>query len=266
MPSAWLILPTYNEADNLPRIAPLALAALEQIGLDVTLLVVDDASPDGTGRIADELAEHDARIRVLHRRGKEGIGPAYVAGFEEALAGGAELLLQMDADFSHDPADLPRLVAPVAAGEADLVLGSRYAPGGRIERWGSLRRAVSRVGCWYAQAVLGVDVRDLTGGFKCIHRRVFAVVAPRTLRTNGYGFQIEVTYRALRAGMRVREVPITFRERERGKSKMSMAIALEAAWRVPALRLRVARSHSDDIVTIDSVREETAKWQDRSRT
>lgn len=266
MPSAWLILPTYNEADNLPRIAPLALAALKQTGLDVTLLVVDDASPDGTGRIADKLAEHDARIRVLHRRSKEGIGPAYVAGFEQALSGGADLLLQMDADFSHDPADLPRLVAPVAAGEADLVLGSRYVPGGRIERWGPLRRAVSRVGCLYAQTVLGVGVRDLTGGFKCIARRVLEAVPPSSLHTNGYGFQIELTYRALRSGMRVREVPITFREREHGKSKMSVAIALEAAWRVPALRLRVARTCSDGIVTVDSVREETTTWQDRSRT
>ncbi len=266
MPSAWLIVPTYNEAENLPTLVERALRALERSEVDPTLLVVDDASPDGTGRIAEELATREPRLRVLHRSGKAGIGPAYVAGFEHALAEGAELVLQMDADLSHDPDDLPRLIAPVLAGEADLTLGSRYVAGGAIERWGPLRRALSRVGCAYARRVLGVDVHDLTGGFKCMRRQVLETIGPATLRTNGYGFQIELTYRAVRAGFVVREVPITFRERGHGSSKMNAAIALEAAWRVPALRLSVGSRPSDAIFFEATSREEKSRWQDRSRT
>jgi dolichol-phosphate mannosyltransferase len=240
MPGAWLVVPTYNEAANVGPIVEDALRWLgEAVGGDCTVLVVDDASPDGTGAAADALAERHERVEVLHRRAKEGLGRAYRAGFARALAGGARLVLQMDADGSHDPADLPRLVA--AADEADLVLGSRYVRGGAITNWGPLRRAVSRGGSWYARAVLGAPVRDLTGGFKCFRREALEAVSLDSVTTNGYGFQIEVTYRALRAGLRVREIPIVFHERRSGRSKMTPRIALEAVWKVPALRARTRR-------------------------
>jgi dolichol-phosphate mannosyltransferase len=199
------------------------------------VLVIDDNSPDGTGRIADRLpAEHD-HVGVLHREHKEGLGPAYLAGFRRALADGAELVLEMDCDFSHDPADVPRLLT-AASNDADLVLGSRYVPGGRIPNWGLLRRAISRGGCLYAQALLQLGIRDLTGGFKCYRRTVLERIDLDAIHSKGYAFQIETTYRALRAGFRVVEVPITFVDREEGGSKMSRAIVLEAVWRVPALR------------------------------
>jgi dolichol-phosphate mannosyltransferase len=227
---ASVVLPTYNEAGNLER---LVRAVLEH---DVRVLVVDDNSPDGTGAIADRLADELDAVEVLHRPRKAGLGRAYLAGFDHALRSGAELVIEMDADFSHDPADLPLLVA--AAGDADLVLGSRYIEGGGVVDWGLLRRALSRGGSFYARTVLGVPVRDLTGGFKCFRREVLEAIAPTGVQANGYAFQIELTYRAIRAGFRVTEVPIVFRDRAVGRSKMTPAIALEAVWRVPALRLR----------------------------
>jgi dolichol-phosphate mannosyltransferase len=239
VPGAWLVVPTYNERENLAAFVAASLPRLAEGAPEHRLLVVDDASPDGTGELADELAARHAEVEVLHRPGKLGLGPAYVAGFRRALAGGAELVLEMDADLSHDPADLPRLLA--AAERADLVLGSRYAPGGGVSDWGILRRALSRGGCWYARTVLGVGVRDLTGGFKCFRREVLESIGLDSVATDGYGFQIELTYRALKAGFRVEEVPIVFRDRRAGKSKMTARIALEAVWKVPALRLRSPR-------------------------
>ena len=236
MPGAWLILPTYNEAENIGPLVRAALPQLEASGEEPRILIVDDGSPDGTGRIADELAEELGPVAVLHRPVKEGLGRAYVAGFQTALAGGADYVLEMDSDFSHDPADIPRLVA--AAREADVALGSRYVPGGGVTDWGRVRRALSRGGSWYARTLLRVPVRDLTGGFKCFRRRVLEALDLTTIRADGYGFQIEVTYRALQAGFTVKEVPIVFRDRRVGRSKMTARIALEAVWKVPALRLR----------------------------
>jgi dolichol-phosphate mannosyltransferase len=236
LPGAWLILPTFNEAENVEAVVRAALAQLATSGREHTVLVVDDGSPDGTGEIADRLAgEHEA-VRVLHRASKQGLGRAYLAGFDLALAEGAELVLEMDADFSHDPADLPRLIA--AADDADLVLGSRYVPGGGVENWGALRRLLSRAGSVYARAFLRVPVRDLTGGFKCFNRRVLEAMDLTGVHADGYGFQIELTYRAIQAGFSVREIPIRFRERREGHSKMTTRIALEAVWKVPALRFR----------------------------
>jgi dolichol-phosphate mannosyltransferase len=236
LPGVWLILPTYNEAENIEGLVRAALVQLESTGLEHTILVVDDGSPDGTGRIANELAEELEPVRVLHRDRKQGLGRAYLAGFALALANGAELVLEMDSDFSHDPADLPRLIA--AAETADLVLGSRYVPGGGVTSWGRLRRLLSRGGSAYARILLGVPVRDLTGGFKCFHRRVLESIDLENVHADGYGFQIELTYKAVRAGFRVAEVPILFRERSVGTSKMTTRIALEAVWKVPLLRLR----------------------------
>jgi dolichol-phosphate mannosyltransferase len=234
---AWLILPTYNEAENLE---PIVRASLDVIRANARnghrILIVDDGSPDGTGAIADRLAaELPDEVEVLHRPAKSGLGRAYLDGFGRALEGGAALVCEMDADFSHDPADLERLLR--AADDVDLVLGSRYVPGGRVEGWGLLRRVISRWGCWYAQRVLGLDVRDLTGGFKCFRREVLEAIGLETVRSQGYAFQVELTYRAVRNGFRVREVPIAFRDREVGRSKMSARIALEAVWRVPQMRL-----------------------------
>jgi dolichol-phosphate mannosyltransferase len=234
VPRAVVCLPTYNERENLEAV----VAALGEV-LDTSrdgVLVVDDGSPDGTGDIADGLSEALHWVSVLHRDQKQGIGPAYVAGFRQALADGAELVLEMDCDFSHDPADVPRLIA--AAGDADLVLGSRYVEGGGTENWGLLRRFVSRGGCLYAQVLLGVSVRDLTGGFKCFRREALEAIDLDAVSARGYGFQIETTYRVLRAGLRVKEIPIRFTERRAGASKMTGAIVLEAVWRVPLLRLR----------------------------
>jgi dolichol-phosphate mannosyltransferase len=236
MPGAWLILPTYNEAENLERIVRAALPRLAEATPEHHILVVDDGSPDGTGQIADRLAEDLEEVEVLHRTAKEGLGRAYLAGFAYAIERGAELLLEMDADFSHDPADLPRLIR--AAEGADLVIGSRYVPGGGVENWPLRRRALSRGGSLYARTILGVPVHDLTGGFKCFHRRTLDGIDFLDTHADGYGFQIELTYRAAKAGFRIKEVPIVFRERELGKSKMTTRIALEAIWKVPALRFR----------------------------
>ncbi len=234
MPRAVLCLPTYNERENLEHMVE-ALGGVLDTTID-RVLVIDDGSPDGTGAIADRLAVELPWVSVLHRSTKEGIGPAYVAGFRWALAEGAELVLEMDCDFSHDPTDVPRLIA--AAEDADLVLGSRYAPGGGTANWGLVRRIVSRGGCLYAQVVLGLGVRDLTGGFKCFRRAVLEAIDLDALSAHGYAFQIETTYRVTRAGFRVQEVPITFVERRAGASKMTGSIVTEAMWRVPVLRLR----------------------------
>jgi len=235
--AAWLVLPTYNEAENIEALVRAVLPHLATASPEHRLLIVDDSSPDGTGRIADCLAAELPSVEVLHRSAKDGLGPAYLAGFARALAGSAELVLEMDSDFSHDPADVARLIA--AAEDADLVLGSRYVEGGTVSDWGLVRRLLSRGGSLYARLVLRVPVRDLTGGFKCFRREVLEQIDLSGVHANGYGFQIELTYRALRAGFRVREVPITFRERRAGTSKMHARIALEAVWKVPALLLRV---------------------------
>jgi dolichol-phosphate mannosyltransferase len=235
---AWLVLPTFNEAENLEPLVRAVLQELERSGRPHKVLVVDDNSPDGTGRIADRLAGELDSIEVLHRARKEGLGRAYLAGFGVALDRGAGLVLEMDSDFSHDPADVPRLIA--ASEAADLVLGSRYVPGGGITDWGPLRRGVSRAGSWYARAMLGLPVRDLTGGFKCFRREVLEALDLDGVHANGYGFQIELTYRAVKAGFKVAEVPIVFRERRLGRSKMTTRIAVEAVWKVPALRFRRA--------------------------
>ena len=236
MPSAWLILPTYNEAENLEPMVRAVLPRLAEGGTTPTILVVDDASPDGTGQIADRLAAELPDVRVLHRPEKDGLGRAYLAGFAVALEGGADLILQMDCDFSHDPADVPRLIA--AINEADVALGSRYVPGGGVENWALRRRIQSRGGCAYARLILGVRVRDLTGGFKCWRRGALEALNLDGIDAHGYGFQIEMTYRAIKAGLSVTEVPIVFRERREGQSKMTARITLEAVWMVPVLRLR----------------------------
>ena len=231
MPKAVVCLPTYNEREN---IEPM-LRALGDKG--VRVLVIDDNSPDGTGELADRLARELGYVDVLHRERKEGLGPAYLAGFRHALAGDAELVLEMDCDFSHDPDYVPRLIAAVEDG-ADLALGSRYVPGGGVRNWGLLRRLISAGGSFYARIVLGVKVRDLTGGFKCYRRAVLEAIDLDAVDSKGYAFQIETTYRALRAGFEVVEVPITFADREVGGSKMSKAIVAEAIWKVPGLRLK----------------------------
>jgi dolichol-phosphate mannosyltransferase len=228
----WLVLPTYDEASNVEQVVS---AAREHLPEAARILIVDDNSPDGTGEIADRLAGELEGVAVLHRARKEGIGPAYVAGFRRALSEGAELIAQMDADFSHDPADLPRLVE--AAAGADLVLGSRYVDGGGVADWGPLRRAISRGGSAYARTVLGVSVRDLTGGFKVFRRPVLEAIDLESISSAGYAFQVETTYRAVRAGFRVIEVPITFTERRVGESKMTGGIILEAAMKVPGMRM-----------------------------
>ena len=228
---AVVCLPTYNERENLERM----VAALADKG--VSVLVIDDNSPDGTGRLADELTAWNSHVQVLHRERKEGLGPAYLAGFKRVLEDpNVELVLEMDADFSHDPNDVPRLIE--AARDADLVLGSRYVKGGSVGSWGLVRRVVSAGGSLYARVLLGVGVRDLTGGFKCFRRDVLETLDLDAIDSRGYAFQIETTYRALRAGFRVKEVPITFVDRVHGGSKMSRSIVLEAIWKVPLLRLR----------------------------
>jgi dolichol-phosphate mannosyltransferase len=236
--NTWLVVPTYNEADNLEPFVRRVLPELARAAGEHKVLIVDDSSPDGTGAIADRLAAELDAVEVLHRAEKDGLGRAYAAGFERALADGAELIVQMDVDFSHDPRHIPALIA--GAADADLVIGSRYVDGGGVADWGLARRLLSRGGSWYARTVLGVPVRDLTGGFKCFRRDLLESLEPSTFKTAGFGFQVEVTYRALRAGARVREVPIRFRDRQAGTSKMSSKIVLEALWGVPALRLRVA--------------------------
>ena len=235
---AMVCLPTYNERENLE---PMVRALGEQLDIERDkVLVVDDNSPDGTGRAADALADELPWVEVLHRPGKTGLGPAYIAGFRRALAAGAELVLEIDCDFSHDPKDVPRLIASCEAG-ADLTLGSRWVKGGGTVNWGTGRTLVSRGGSIYARTILGVGVRDLTGGFKCFRRAVLEGIDLDAIAAKGYGFQIEATYRALRAGFKVVEIPITFVDRRVGESKMDGSIVVEAMLQVPALRYRALR-------------------------
>ena len=235
--AAWLILPTFNEAENLEAIVHASVDVLTDASPDGhRVLVVDDSSPDGTGRIADRLAEEMPTVSVLHRTAREGLGPAYLAGFRYALDHGAAYVFEMDADFSHDPADLANLLAAVRDGGADVALGSRYAQGGGIEDWGLVRRAISRGGSLYAQVILGLRVRDLTGGFKCFKAEVLEAIELPSVRAKGYAFQVELTNRAIAAGFTVVEVPIVFRDRVLGSSKMAPRIAIEAALLVPKLR------------------------------
>lgn len=248
----WLILPTYNEAENLEAIVrasgEVLADATESLGDEpgFRILVVDDSSPDGTGQIAERLSEELPFLRVLHRGGKEGIGRAYLAGFAHALEHGAGYLMEMDSDFSHDPADLARLLGAVrgdSPDRADLALGSRYVPGGGVVDWSPLRRFISEGGSTYARIVLGLPIKDLTGGFKCFRREVLEAIDFTGVRSRGYGFQVELTYRAFRAGFKVVEVPIVFRDRELGTSKMSWHIAVEAMFMVPKLRFGPHPAH-----------------------
>jgi dolichol-phosphate mannosyltransferase len=233
MAAVWVILPTYNEVENIEAV----IGGIRAASPDLKILVVDDNSRDGTGKLADALADD-----VLHRPGKQGLGRAYTAGFARALDNGAAYVCEMDADLSHDPADLPRLIEP-ARGGADLVLGSRYVHGGGVENWNLQRRFISLAGCEYARRVLGVQIRDLTGGFKCFRAGTLERIDAQSAGAQGYAFQVELTYRALLLGLKIVEVPIRFRERRLGESKMSARIALEAAWRVPALRHGPRRWH-----------------------
>ena len=231
---ATVCLPTYNELENLEA---MVTALCEVLREGDAILVIDDNSPDGTGELADRLAAERPYVGVLHRTVKEGLGPAYIAGFRRALADGAELVLEMDCDFSHSPGDVPRLIEAAEEG-ADLVLGSRYVPGGAIPNWGVVRRLISLGGNIYAQVMLQSRLRDLTGGFKCFRAPVLETIDLAAIGSKGYAFQIETTYRVLRAGFKVVEVPISFTDREQGHSKMSRSIVAEAIWKVPLLRLR----------------------------
>ena len=232
----WIVLPTFDEAENLEAMVAAVLPVMrEAAGRDgFRVLVVDDNSPDGTGAIADRLAAEEPELQVLHRQIREGLGYAYLAGFRVALDGGATHVIEMDADFSHEPHDLPRLLD--ATEDADLVLGSRYVDGGVVADWGLTRRFISKGGSIYARMVLGLGVRDLTGGFKCFRREVLEAIDLPTVRSHGYAFQVELTYRAVRAGFRVKEIPIVFRDRRLGRSKMSWRIAVEAMSLIPRLR------------------------------
>jgi dolichol-phosphate mannosyltransferase len=232
-----VIIPTYNERDN---IAPITRAVLD-VAPTADILVVDDNSPDGTGRIADELAAQAPRIHVLHRAGKEGLGRAYLAGFDWALAREFDPIFEMDADFSHDPKYLPKFLEEIQNG-ADVVLGSRYVRGGGTVNWGLSRQAISKGGSLYARTILGVGIRDLTGGFKCFRRSALAALDLGTVRSTGYAFQIELTYRAVRRGLRVVEIPIIFEDRRVGQSKMSRRIFVEAATMVWRLRFGSQRT------------------------
>ena len=248
-----MVLPTYNEAENLQWI----VGRLRAAEPDVDVLVVDDGSPDGTGALADALAEGDPAVHVLHRPAKAGLGAAYLAGFRYALERDAEWVIVMDADFSHDPRHLPAMIA--AAQEADLVLGSRYVAGGEITNWPPLRRVLSRSGSLYARLMLGVKVRDLTTGFRCVGKRVLEEVEPSTLRSQGYVFNIELTYRALLAGFSVKEIPIRFQDRQEGESKMSLTIAIEALRLVP--KLRGLRTEVVDQASNGAVRARRLRWR-----
>jgi dolichol-phosphate mannosyltransferase len=264
-PRVWVFLPTFNEAENLEAIVRATIVQLDVAAPGQwRLLVVDDNSPDGTGAIADQLAEELEGVEVLHRQGKEGLGAAYLAGFEYAYTRGAEWVIVMDADFSHDPRHLPAMIE--AAQSTDLVLGSRYVAGGEITNWPPLRRVLSRSGSLYARLMLGVKVRDLTTGFRCVHRRVIETVEPSTLRSQGYVFNIELTYRALLAGFSVKEIPIRFQDRQEGESKMSLPIAIEALRLVPklrGLRTEVVEQRSNGAVRARRVRWRPPRWPRR---
>jgi dolichol-phosphate mannosyltransferase len=239
----WICLPTYNEAENLERMVRALGHERDEHELALTVLVIDDSSPDGTGDIADRLAGELDWVRVLHRTAKDGLGRAYLAGFEVALAGGAQLVMEMDCDFSHDPADVHRLVA--ASSEADLVIGSRNVPGGGVEGWPWYRNVISKGGSVYARTILGLRIRDMTAGFKLFRREVLETLDLTGIEASGYMFQIELKYRTVQAGFRVREVPVRFVDREFGESKMNSSIVVEAIWRVWKLRLRGRRAATD---------------------
>jgi len=232
---ALVIIPTYNERENIQSLVQAVLAQDERIDV----LVVDDGSPDSTGQIADAMAAESGRVHVIHRAGKLGLGTAYVAGFQYALAHRYDRVLEMDADYSHRPEDLPRLIA--ASEQADVVVGSRNVPGGRAEDWSPLRHFVSKGGSLYARLLLGIPIKDCTSGFKCFHRAAIELLDLPALRSNGYAFQVEVNHACAQAGLRFAEVPIVFPDRTRGQSKMSWRIAVEAAWLVLRLRLGFAR-------------------------
>ena len=235
----WLILPTYNEAENIELLASRAAEVLAEASPDgFRVLIVDDGSPDGTGQLADKLASAHEQIEVLHRTTRAGLGPAYLAGFKHALDGGAGFVMEMDSDFSHDPRDLARLLKAVRDDGADLALGSRYVSGGGIEDWSLQRRVISRGGSLYARTILGLPINDLTGGFKAFRAEVLRAIDLPSVESVGYAFQIELTYRTVKRGYKVVEVPIVFRDRVAGTSKMSWNITAEAAWLVPAMRLR----------------------------
>jgi len=235
----WLILPTYNEAENIELLASRAAEVLAEASPDgFRILIVDDGSPDGTGQLADALASEYEQIEVLHRTTRAGLGPAYLAGFEHALSGEAGFVMEMDSDFSHDPRDLARLLKAVRDDGADLALGSRYVSGGGIEDWSLQRRVISRGGSFYARTILGLPINDLTGGFKAFRAEVLRAIDLPSVESVGYAFQIELTYRAAKRGFKVVEVPIIFRDRVAGTSKMSWKITTEAARLVPAMRLR----------------------------
>ncbi len=235
--SVWVCIPTYQERENVGQMVNAARTAMIDAHINGHVLVIDDGSPDGTGDIVEALAAVDDHVHLLRRSAKNGIGPAYRDGFRTALDAGADLIMEMDCDFSHNPRDIPRLVA--AAESADVVLGSRYTAGGGVSDWGLLRRAISRGGCLYAQAILRLAIKDLTGGFKCFRRAVLETIPLDEVSGQGYGFQVEMTYRAVLAGFRVIEVPITFTDRTRGESKMSGRIVTEAAVLVPRLRYQL---------------------------
>ncbi len=242
VPARFLVcVPTYDERENLERMIEALAAVRGQPAALGDVLVIDDSSPDGTGELADELAASRPWLHVLHRPAKQGLGRAYLDGFRWALARDYELVLEIDCDFSHDPGAIPALLAPALAGTADLVLGSRYCEGGRVENWGRARRLISSSGCLYARTLLGVRVRDLTGGYKCFRRAVLEAIELDAVDAQGYQFQIEMTYRALLLGFTVQEVPITFADRVAGGSKMSRSIVIEAMRRVPLLRLEALR-------------------------
>jgi len=239
----WIVVPTYNEAENVERMIHAILDVCGRAHIDGSVLIVDDGSPDGTGALAEAIATNNSHVHVLHRTAKEGIGPAYRAGFRYALDQGAERIVEMDCDFSHNPEALPALIAGTE--NADVALGSRYVTGGGTRNWGRARKIISRSGCIYAKVILRLSLNDLTGGFKCFRRVVLETIPLDAVAAAGYGFQIEMTYRAVRLGFRVVEVPIIFTERTYGVSKMSRGIVWEAATLVPRLRRRVGRqSHT----------------------
>ncbi len=246
---ALVVVPTFNERANLSSIAAEILAQ----GPEFHLLVVDDDSPDGTGQLADDLAATDSRIRVLHRQRKSGLGPAYIAGLLRGVSAGFDYLITMDGDHSHDPADLPRLLAAVRDGGADVAVGSRWVQGGRTAGWPLHRRLLSRGGSAYARMVLGLAMRDVTGGFKCIRRGALVALEISTIGSSGYAFNIELNYRAVRRGFTIAEVPIVFTERVVGTSKMSGAIVVEALLRVPALRATSLQPLADLLPAIETV-------------
>lgn len=239
VPDVWVVLPTLDEAENLENmVRSLAEVRAAANGFDLSAVVVDDNSPDGTGSIASSLAGELPWLEVIHRPGRLGLGSAYIEGFEFALANGADACIQMDCDFSHDPDDIARLVACLKSDDVQLVIGSRYVDGGSTVNWNLWRRSISRFGSFYARSLLGTNVRDFTGGFKCFDAAVLRAIDLDQADCYGYAINVELTYRAIARGFSVSEIPITFVDRQAGKSKMSKSTLTEAAWKVPSLRFR----------------------------